>query len=73
MRRNLLTLLLFFFCIAQIQAQTSGTLSVSVTTSSAGGNYTPRNILAIWVEDSSGKFVKTLLVYANARMTHLNT
>jgi hypothetical protein len=29
--------------------------------------------LAIWVEDSSGKFVKTLLVYANARMSHLNT
>jgi len=73
MRRNLLILLLSFFCIIQIQAQTNGTLAVSVTTSSTGGNYAPRNILAIWIEDSSGKFVKTLLAYANTRMTHLNT
>jgi len=73
MRRNLLILLLSVFCITPIQAQTNGILSVSVTTSSAGGNYAPRNILAIWIEDSSGKFVKTLLAYANARITHLNT
>lgn len=73
MRRNLLILLLSFFCIAQIHAQTNETLAVSVTTSSTGGNYAPRNILAIWIEDSSGKFVKTLLAYANTRITHLNT
>jgi len=73
MRRNLLMLLLSFFCITQMQAQTNGTLAVSVTTSSTGGNYAPRNVLAIWIEDNSGKFVKTLLAYANARITHLNT
>ena len=73
MRRNLLILLLSFFCIGQIQAQTNGTLAVSVTTSSTGGNYAPRNVVAIWIEDNSGKFVKTLLAYANARITHLNT
>lgn len=72
-RRNILILLLSFFCITQMHAQTSGTLSVSVTTSSSGGNYAPRNIVAIWIEDSSGKFVKTLLAYANTRKTHLNT
>jgi len=72
-RRITLILLLSFFCIAQIQAQTNGTLSVSVTTSTAGGTYAPRNVLAIWIEDNSGKFVKTLLAYANTRMTHLNT
>jgi len=61
-------------CITSISvfAQTSGTLSVAVTTSSAGGNYAPRNIVAIWVEDSSGNFVKTLLAYAASRKTHLN-
>jgi len=61
-------------CITSISvfAQTSGTLSVTVTTSSAGGNYAPRNIVAIWVEDSSGKFVKTMLAYAANRKTHLN-
>ena len=46
---------------------TSGTLSVSVLTSSNGGPYAPRNVLAIWVENSSGKFVKTLMVYAAER------
>ena len=72
-RRNTLILLLSFFCMTQIQAQTKGTLAVSVTTSQVGGSYAPKNVLAIWIEDSSGKFVKTLLAYANTRKTYLNT
>jgi hypothetical protein len=68
-------LILLFACLLSslLNAQTSGTLSVSVATSSTGGNYAPRNVLAIWIEDNSGKFVKTLLAYANTRKTHLNT
>lgn len=54
-------------------AQTNGELLVTVTTSETGGNYAPRNIVAIWVEDDNGNFVKTLLAYANTRKTHLNT
>jgi len=73
MRRSLLIIMLFCFYGSQIHAQTSGTLSVSVTTSSTGGNYAPRNIVAIWIEDNSGKFVKTLLAYADKRKQHLNT
>ena len=67
--------LIIFIAITgiQISAQTSGKLNVSVTTSSAGGNYAPRNIVAIWVEDNSGNFVKTLLAYADKRIQHLNT
>ena len=72
-RRCTLILLLSFFGLAQVQAQTAGRLMVTVTTGPAGGPYAPRNILAIWIEDSSGKFVKTLLAYANTRKTHLNT
>lgn len=53
--------------------QTSGQLTVSVSTSQAGGGYAPKNIVAIWVEDGQGNFVKTLLAYANSRKTHLNT
>lgn len=53
-------------------AQTPGTLTVTATTSSAGGNYAPRNIVAIWVEDDQGNFVKTLMAYAQTRRTHLN-
>ncbi len=67
--------ILFFVCLSAswVSAQTNGTLAITVTTSSTGGNYAPKNIVAIWIEDSSGKFVKTLLAYANTRKTHLNT
>ena len=53
-------------------SQTSGTLSISVTTSETGGNYAPKNVVAIWVEDEGNSFVKTLLAYAANRKTHLN-
>ena len=72
MRKSVIFVVFAMFFGYQIQAQTSGTLSVAVTTSSAGGSYAPRNIIAIWVEDNSGKFIKTLLAYANTRRTHLN-
>lgn len=49
---------------------TSG-LSVSAVTSTAGGSYAPRNIVAIWVETNSGTFVKSLAVYAEARKSDL--
>ena len=65
------TLVILLFQIAAF-AQTSGELTVSVSTSKAGGNYAPRNIVSIWIEDASGKFVKTLLAYADKRKTHLN-
>lgn len=58
--------------IVPLFAQTTGTLSVSVSTSTTGGNFSPRNIVAIWVEDSVGNYVKTLLAYADKRKTHLN-
>lgn len=68
-------ILLLIVCIhtGLISAQTTGTLDVQVTTSSTGGDYEPRNVLAIWIEDNSGAFVKTLLAYGETRRTHLNT
>ena len=56
-------------------ANTTG-LTVSVATGTTGGNYAPRNVVAIWIEDNAGKFVKTLTVYAQARtydLTNWNT
>ena len=47
-------------------------LSVTVDTSEAGGGYAPDHVLAIWIEDSNGDFVRTLLAYAANRRTHLN-
>lgn len=47
------------------------TLAVSVTTASAGGRYSPRNIGAIWVSDGSDRFIKTLNVWASQRAKYL--
>lgn len=64
--------LLLIIGVTQIQAQTSGTLTVTVTTAqTATAVYAPKNILAIWVEDNSGKFIKTLMAYANTRKAYL--
>lgn len=46
-------------------------LLVSATTSAAGGKYAPSNVVAIWVTDNSGKFVKTLYVKASKQITDL--
>ncbi len=71
---KLLSFILFVMCLFNISlAQTTGQLNITTSTSSAGGNYAPRNIVAIWVEDANGNFVKTLLAYAQNRRTHLNT
>lgn len=71
--RNFLILFFGFIYANLIFGQTSGTLSVSVNTKSTGGNYSPKNVMAVWIENNSGKFIKTLLVYGNKRKTHLNT
>lgn len=73
MKKNYLTILFTFFLGFLLNAQTAGELTVSVSTSSTGGNYAPRNVVAIWIEDEAGDFVKTLLAYAQQRITHLNT
>lgn len=70
MKNKFVIILLFAF--TSTFAQTEGGLSVSVQTSETGGKYSPRNVLAIWVENSSGDYIKTLLAYADKRKTHLN-
>ena len=52
---------------------TTMTVDFQVTTTSPGGNYSPKNIGAIWVEDANGGFVKTLKVWANRRIQYLYT
>lgn len=62
--------LLLLFC--HLSAQTEGTLTVSATTSKTSKpTYNPENIVAIWIEDNSGNFVKTLLAYADKRKQYL--
>jgi len=73
MKRSTFTLLILLVALISAKAQTPGTLTVTTTTSTAGGNFAPKNIVAIWIEDDQGNFVKTLLAYAQTRKTHLNT
>ncbi len=60
------------FTTTSAVSNTPGTLTVSTLTSVAGGGYSPRNVVAIWIENSSGVFVKSLLVLANARKSDLS-
>lgn len=46
-------------------------LEVVATTVEIGGRYEPRNAGAIWVADDSGKFVKSLEVWGNRRLRHV--
>ena len=51
----------------------TGTLNVSVTTKAAGGEFAPDNVGAIWIADSSTKFVKSLYVWGSQRRKELST
>lgn len=48
-------------------------LAVSVRTSPVGGQFAPRNVGAIWVEDAGGTFVKTLERWGTTRAKWLVT
>jgi hypothetical protein len=75
MKKGLIILAVFLFTESTIFTQTSGILKITVTTKAtglAGKNYAPRNCMAIWIEDQSGKFVKTLLTNAQQRRSDLN-
>ena len=44
---------------------------VTTTTTAHGGPYAPRNVVATWVEDANGTFLKTISRWSNARTSHL--
>lgn len=46
-------------------------LEVTVTTAPHGGRYTPRNVGAIWIANAAGSYVKSLDVWGNRRLTHV--
>ncbi|MCX7003897.1 MAG: DUF2271 domain-containing protein, partial [bacterium] len=67
------TLLFFGLCIVvtALNAATDATVAFRVSTQSTGLNYDPKNIVAIWVMDSAGGFVKTLKKRGNTRQQYL--
>ncbi|NLH74917.1 MAG: DUF2271 domain-containing protein [Verrucomicrobia bacterium] len=50
---------------------TAGQATFQVTTKTANGRYAPRHVLAIWVTDAQGNFVKTLKRQAATRQQYL--
>ena len=52
---------------------TPGTVSFTVTTIDNEKKYSPDHVLAIWVENETGKYVKTLQVQGTRRKNHLDT
>jgi hypothetical protein len=55
-----------------VGAGTGCMMTVKITTVTTGIDYAPDNIGAVWIADAGGKFVKSLEVWANRRMSHLN-
>ncbi|HTV25550.1 MAG TPA: DUF2271 domain-containing protein [Polyangiaceae bacterium] len=42
-----------------------------MTTAPHGGRYTPRNVGAIWVADATGAYLKSLDVWGDRRLSHV--
>lgn len=60
MKKLGLTVLSLLMCVLLAQGQnTPGTVTFTVTTSSNGGKYAPKHVLAIWIKNSSGTFIRT--------------
>jgi len=54
-------------------SQTPGVVNFNYKTKAKSGNYSPKHVLATWIETESGVFVKTLKVGANKRKEYLYT
>jgi hypothetical protein len=67
----LTTALILFQQKLKAQTHTEGLLTFEVTTLSNGVAYAPRHVLAIWIKDGSGNFIKSRKVMAAARKQHL--
>ena len=49
----------------------AGTVTITFTTTPRGGQYAPNNVVAVWIQNQAGTFVKTIGRWANARKQHL--
>lgn len=52
-------------------ANTAGSATFSVTTSTYTAQYAPNHVVVVWVVDSSNRFVKTLCRHAGSRIGYL--
>jgi MYXO-CTERM domain-containing protein len=52
-------------------ASAEESLQIAFDTTTAGGNYDPENVVAVWIENDAGGFVKTTGRWAGTRIQHL--
>jgi hypothetical protein len=71
--KTLLCSIFLFLSITVFGQATPGTVSFTITTVDNYKKYSPDHILAIWVENGAGNFVKTLQLQAGKRKQHLYT
>ncbi|MCX6232448.1 MAG: DUF2271 domain-containing protein [Bacteroidetes bacterium] len=77
MRKNLLSFLLITFLFmglsVKLKSQTAGTLTFTYT-QTAPTTQATKNLLAVWIEDNNGNFIKTKMRYWGSQTTdHLPT
>lgn len=61
------TLALAVAALLIVSAPASADLTVTFTTSANGGNFAPKNVVAVWIEGPGGAFVKTIGRWAATR------
>ncbi|MFB6320654.1 DUF2271 domain-containing protein [Saccharicrinis sp. FJH54] len=66
------TLLFLFVSPLMLMAQ-NAQVSFSVAVSNIPGNFAPRHVIAIWVEDETGNYINSLAVYGSKRLGYLST
>jgi len=70
MKRIIIVAIALLYAIVA-HAQTAGTVSFTVKTVTAAGEFAPKNVVAIWVTNASGTFQKSLKVMAATRKPYL--
>lgn len=66
-------IILLFISASTFGQVTPGTVSFTITTIDNYKKYSPDHVMAIWVENGKGNFVKTLQVQASRRKQYLYT
>ena len=59
--------------LASFSQATTGTVSFTIKTLDNNKHFSPAHVLAIWVENNEGNFIKTLEIQAARRMQYLYT
>lgn len=71
MKTLFIVFLSLIFALEVNSQNTSGTLQFDFTTISNGKSYSPKHVLAVWIETEQGDFIKTLSLNANKRKKYL--